>query len=260
MKFKYIYGPVSSWRLGNSLGIDLLSQERKVCSFNCLYCQLGEETDYSLERKVYVPTVKIIEELKRLPLGQIDYLTFSGQGESTLAKNLGEVIKTIRTLRKEPIAILTNATLIAQEEVKNELSLTNFVIAKLDASSQKELNLINKPIPGVKFDEIYQGIKSFKKEYKGKLALQMMFIKESNEHLERLAELALEIAPDEIQVNTPLRPCQTLPLSKEEIFKIKKFFKKLNSKKLRVISVYDREHKKIKPLNVEDTLKRRGKD
>ena len=95
-QFKYIYGPVPSWRLGSSLGIDLLSQEKKICNFDCIYCQIGKTESYTAERKVYIPVKKVIDELKFVPLVNIDYITLSGRGEPTLAKNLGEVIDAIK--------------------------------------------------------------------------------------------------------------------------------------------------------------------
>ena len=100
-KFKYIYGPVSSWRLGSSLGVDLLSGREKLCSFDCIYCQLGEIKTHTAQRRLYVPTKKVIAEIKTLPNIHVDYIAFSGRGEPTLAVNLGRTIKAIKKLRKE---------------------------------------------------------------------------------------------------------------------------------------------------------------
>jgi wyosine [tRNA(Phe)-imidazoG37] synthetase (radical SAM superfamily) len=208
---------------------------------------------YSCERKIYISTHKIIDEVKQLPELKIDYITFSGRGEPTLSANLADVIKIIKTLRKEKVAILTNSSLINRDDVRKALSLADFVVVKLDAYSQNTLKLINKPLSSIKFDDIYNGIKLFRKEYTKKLALQIMFIDENKEYADRLAELSLAIAPDEVQINTPLRQCEVKPLSCEEIFKIKGYFKGLN-----VISVYDKEYKNITPISLEDTLIRRG--
>ncbi|MFH1563037.1 MAG: radical SAM protein [Nitrospirota bacterium] len=250
---KYIYGPVSSWRLGSSLGIDLLSQKKRICTFDCIYCQLGRERDYEIERKVYVPTREVIEELERLPQTGIDYITLSGRGEPTLAQNLGEAIKAIKVIRKEPVAVLTNASLIIKDEIRKELSLADFVSVKLDASSRESYELINKPAPGIKFEAIINGIKQFRKEYRGRFGLQIMFIGQNKANATELAKLAFEINPDEVQLNTPLRPCETKPLFKEEISLIEGYFKGLN-----VVSVYDGKHKDVRPISLKDTSKRRG--
>ncbi|MBN1684060.1 MAG: radical SAM protein [Gammaproteobacteria bacterium] len=262
--FKYIYGPVPSWRLGSSLGVDLLSQTEKICNFNCIYCQLGKTTNYEAIRKIYVPTKDIIEELKKLPPVSIDYITFSGRGEPTLAKNLGETIKAIKKIRKEPIAILTNAALMNDPKIRAELALTDFIAAKLDVCSQEQLEKINQPEAHIQFDDIVQGIRAFRKEYPNKkLALQMMFIEQNKDNLEQFVKLINQIEPDEVQINTPLRTSPIKPLSKKEILNIKAYFSEHISapKKIDVISVYDeREKKEIHPISDQDTLKRRGKN
>jgi len=252
-EFKFIYGPVASWRLGSSLGIDLISTT-KICTFNCIYCQLGPTLNYPKKRKLYVPTEEIIEELNGLAKVSIDYITFSGLGESTVAKNLGTTIGAIKALRKEPVAVLTNSSLMDREEVREELSLADFVIAKLDVYSNESLGVINRPMEGIEFDMILEGIRRFRKEFNGKLGLQIMFVEENKANAKELALLAREIGPDEVQINTPLRPCDVKPLSKKELSEIKKFFKGMN-----VVSVYDAERKGVLPISKEATLKRRGK-
>ena len=252
--FKYIYGPVPSWRLGSSLGIDPISQTGKVCTFDCVYCQLGKTEHFTNERKTFIPVTKIIEELDLLPPVQIDYITFSGRGEPTLAGNLGRMIKAIKKIRKEKIAILTNSSLLNRKDVQEDLLPADFVVAKLDADSQKVFDIVNKPIDAIKFDSIVEGIKDFRGIYKGKMALQIMFIDENKKYARNIAQLAKDINPDEVQINTPLRPCSVKPLSKTELMEIENYFDGL-----KVVSVYNAEKKKVKPISNEDTLKRRGK-
>ena len=253
-EFLYIYGPVSSWRLGVSLGIDLFSSSKKICSFNCIYCQLGSTTRFTKKPGVYVPTQKIIEELEQLPKIKIDYITFSGRGESSLAKNLAEATKAVKKLKIAPVAILTNSSLIDQAEIRKNLSFADFVIAKLDSYSQESLEKINQPAKAIKFRKIIQGIKQFKKDFKGKFALQIMFTEENQGDVETLAKLAREINPDQIQINTPTRPCKVRRLSREAITRVKKYFAGLN-----FISVYDARPKKVVAFSKKETLIRRGK-
>ena len=252
--FKYIYGPVPSWRLGSSLGIDPISQREKICTFDCVYCQLGKTEDFTGERKVFIPVTKIIEELDLLPPVRIDYITFSGRGEPTLAANLGRMIKAIKRIRKEKIAVLTNSSLLNRRDVQEDLLPADFVVAKLDAGSQSVFETVNKPMDVIKFDAILEGIKNFRSIYKGKLALQIMFIAENKKYAEKIAGLAKEIDPDEVQINTPLRPCGVKPLSRIELETIEGYFDGLN-----VVSVYKAEKKKVKPISNKGTLKRRGK-
>ncbi len=253
-EFRYIYGPVPSWRLGSSLGIDLLSQDKKLCTFDCTYCQIGRTLDYTKGRKVYVPTEEVVKEIESLPEVWIDYITFSGRGEPTLAENFGDAIKAVKEVRKEKIAVLTNSSLIGEERIREELSLADFVCLKLDACDEETLKRINKPQGEIRFEPLLRGIMQFRKEYHGRLALQIMFLEENRRKAGRLADLAREVMPDEVQINTPLRPCGAKPLSESEVIKIKRDFEGLN-----VVSVYEAGHKEVTPLSSEDTLRRRGK-
>lgn len=256
-KCKYIYGPIFSWRLGRSLGIDLLSKEKKLCTFDCLYCQLGKTYSFTTERSIFVPTSEIVEEIRKLPPLKIDYITFSGRGEPTLASNLGEMIIAVKENRKEKVAVITNSSLVNIKEVRNELSLADFVIAKLDAYSQSSFQLINNPLSTIRFREIVKGIKQFRKEYGGKLALQIMFIDENKDKAAELADLCRVIQPTEVQINTPLRPSSVPPLSKKVIKEITGYFDNISN--VKKISVYETIKKRVLPLTKEETLKRRGK-
>ncbi|MDD5115967.1 MAG: radical SAM protein [Candidatus Omnitrophica bacterium] len=257
--FEYIYGPVPSWRLGSSLGIDLLSQKDKICNFDCIYCQIGHSRRLVCERKVYVHVGKIIDELDGFSGTKADYITFSGRGEPTLAVNLGEAIKAVRLIRKNKIAVLTNSVLIGQEDVRKDLALADFVVAKLDACSQESLGLINRPEEKVEFSGILEGIKEFRKNYLGRLALQIMFLRDNRQSAGEYAYLAKCINPDEIQVNTPLRHCNVEPLGKEEILRIKEYFISA-CKGVNIVSVYDeRKMDDVRPISDAQTLKRRGK-
>lgn len=166
---------------------------------------------------------------------------------------MGEIAKEIRKIRKEKIAILTNASIIDRKDVQEDLKLMDFVIAKLDAHSQRLFSKINKPAKTIKFNKIVKGLKKFKSRYRGKFAIQAMFINENKDYAEEIATLVREINPDEVQLNTPLRPCKTRPLTKRETEGIKKFFEGTN-----YISVYNGKKKKVRPLGKKNVLRRRG--
>jgi len=252
--FKYIYGPVPSWRLGRSLGIDLLSGKKKVCTFDCIYCQLGKTKGFTTKRKLYVPAEKVIEEIKRLPDARIDYITFSGRGEPTLAANLGQTIRAVKKIRKEPVAVLTNSTLLYRKDVRKELSLADLVAVKLDADSARSLKLINRPAKGIGFSDILKGIKQFRKEFRGRLALQIVFTEKNRGIAGKIAGLAKSIQPDEIQICTPTRPSPVKALSRRAILQIKRHFRGM-----KVISFYEARRKKVRPISAKGTMLRRGK-
>jgi wyosine [tRNA(Phe)-imidazoG37] synthetase (radical SAM superfamily) len=252
---KYIYGPVNSWRLGRSLGIDPISSEKKICTFDCVYCQIGGAKPCGLKRKFFVPVKEIIRELKSLPMPDIDYITFSGTGEPTLEKNLGRMIKAVKLIRKEKVAVFTNSTLLNKKDVQSALMRADLVEAKLDAPSEAMFKSINRPAHIFTVKSIISGIKKFRKNYKGRLALQVMLTKDNIMCAERLAKIAFSIKPDEVHLNTPLRPSLARPASKAEIKKARKYFDGL-----KVLSVYDAPHRiKVKPISIKQTMSRRGK-
>jgi len=256
--FKYIYGPVASWRLGISLGVDLLSRKKKTCTFDCIYCQVGKAGPFCGERKVFVPLKEIIREINSLPRRHLDYITFSGSGEPALAKNLGQAIRTVKKLKRAAVAVITNGSLLSQKDVSRDLQAADFVLVKLDAPSEALLRRINRPRADMKFSSLLKGIKKFRAGFKGKLGLQIMFIKENKDCAKEMAGLAKELQPDEIQLNTPLRPCAVKPLSKKEMEQIKSHFIRICADKIKITGVYDAVRKNVTPINKCDTLRRRG--
>ncbi|MEW5691736.1 MAG: radical SAM protein [Candidatus Hydrogenedentota bacterium] len=254
-KLKYVYGPVPSWRLGSSLGIDPISRKHKICSFDCVYCQLGKTKTCTDQRKEFVAIEQIIKELKSLPPLQIDYITLSGTGEPTLAKNLGRLILKIKNVRPEKIAVLTNASLLSQTAVRQDLLAADLVAVKLDAATQEIFEAVNKPVKRIRLNDIIRGIKDFRNEYTGQLVLQIMFIEHNQHQVKQLAALADEIKPDEAHLNTPLRPCGVRPLSQQDMDVIKRYFKNQQ-----VVMVYDAKVKQIQPISSAETIRRRGKN
>jgi len=248
-----IYGPVPSWRLGRSLGIDLLSTKGKTCSFDCVYCQLGRTAHPLAERREFVSTSRLWLELEKVKGVPADYATFSGVGEPTLASNLGQAIETVKSVLGLPVAILTNSSLMPKEEVCQELALADVVVAKLDAPSEELFHQINRPSIAHTLAEIWQGIMRFRSKYQGKLALQMMFMETNKDYAGKMAGMAAQLAPDEIQINTPLRPCGVTPLPPEEISLIRREFASLKG----VITVYEATKLEVTPLNPEETRRRR---
>ena len=247
-----IYGPVPSWRLGRSLGVDMVSQQAKTCSFDCVYCQLGPTRIRSTERREFVPLDRVIAELDALPQLEVDTVTFSGTAEPTLAANLGEAIRAVKERLCTPVAVLTNSSMMPDAQVRRELALADVVVAKLDAPTEALLQEVNRPAPGITLTRIVEALRLLRQEYHGRLALQMMFFDANENCAEALAALARELMPDEVQVNTPLRPCAVQPLSPEAIGQIHQAFGGL-----RVVSVYEARRPKVDPLDIQETAARR---
>lgn len=250
-----IYGPVPSWRLGRSLGVDLVSTEGKTCSFDCIYCQLGRTVYPQVERREFVTMTQLARELEEVKNNVVaDYVTFSGMAEPTLASNLGEAIRIAKSILSVPVAILTNSSLMPREDVCSDLAQADVVVAKIDAANEHMFRQINNPVVTYSFDQILYSIEDFRKSFKGKLDLQMMFISINKNYASQMADIARQISPDEVQLNTPLRPCPVKPLTPEAMAIIKNEFTGL-----RVVNVYQGLKPEVMPLNLEETLRRRPK-
>jgi len=254
-EMKPVYGPVPSWRLGISLGIDPIC-EVKVCSFDCIYCQLGETTRKTIERDIFVDTKLIEQELRELPYAPkvYDVVTLSGTGEPELAKNLGDIIEVVRDVTKLPVAILTNSSLMYDRNVRKDLSKADIVAAKLDTPNENLFKKINNPHPDTDFDSMLEGMIKLRDEFDGKYALQMMFIEQNRLYAKEMREIAEKIRPDEVQIDTPFRLCRVPKLNPDELKKVTKAFEGMN-----VISYCESKKPRIKPIDESETLKRRPK-
>ena len=200
-----VYGPVESWRVGRSLGVDLLCNT-SVCSFRCVYCQLGSINLHTGERKVYVKTERVLADLAVSRWREADVITLSGSGEPTLAANLGEVIRAVKTLTGRPVLVLTNATTLNDAQVRRDLCPADGVFCKLDAADERNFRIIARPVAGITLGAVVEGIKRFRGEYAGRLAVQVMLLRQHRGRAEEFARLLGEIGPDEVQLNAPLRP------------------------------------------------------
>jgi len=208
--FKYLFGPVPSRRLGMSLGVDLVPN--KVCSLDCVYCEVGKTTKLTADRKEYIPLNKIKEELTYYFQNNPDpdYITFSGSGEPTLNIYIGEVLQFIKEQKPQiSVAVLTNGTLFFNKDVRQALMNADVVLPSLDAATQKTFEMINRPAQRINITECIQGIVDFRKEFTGKIWLEVFILPGYNDHPEELLEIKkaiLQIKPDSIQLNTLDRP------------------------------------------------------
>ncbi|ACL69859.1 radical SAM protein [Halothermothrix orenii] len=210
MKLKYIFGPVLSRRLGKSLGIDLIPF--KTCSLDCVYCECGKTDKLTLERKEYVPTEEVINELKKYLYNRpkLDYITFSGSGEPTLHKGIGEIISFLKDNYPEyKVALLTNSTLLYRNQVISEIKGCDLIVPSLDAVSEEIFQKINRPVSGLNAELIVKGLINLRKNYNGKMWLEIFIIPDLNDNKKELMlfkEAINRIKPDKIQLNVLDRP------------------------------------------------------
>jgi wyosine [tRNA(Phe)-imidazoG37] synthetase (radical SAM superfamily) len=205
----YLYGPVPSRRLGRSLGVDIVPF--KTCTLDCVYCQLGKTTRQTVERKEYVPVEEVLAELKaRLDKGlEADYITIGGSGEPTLHSGLGRLIEGIKKLTAIPVALLTNGTLFYLPEVRSDCASADVILPSLDAGDQEAFKKINHPHAEITFERLVDGLCALRREYKGRIWLEVFCIERfntDNTEIARIGEAIRKIGPDKVHLNTAVRP------------------------------------------------------
>jgi wyosine [tRNA(Phe)-imidazoG37] synthetase (radical SAM superfamily) len=206
------FGPISSRRLGKSLGVNNILPQ-KVCTYSCVYCQIGLTNRYCITRQVFYDPTIILREVKH-HLEKISkedwphYLTFVANGEPTLDINLGKSIGLLKTIGI-PIAVITNASMLSVPRVRDDLMLSDWVSVKIDSVDESVWRIINRPHPSFKFDTYLQGIFDFSKEFKGRLVTETMLIKDLNDTEELLtstANLISLVMPSRAYISIPTRP------------------------------------------------------
>ena len=208
-KKKYLYGPVPSRRLGLSCGVDIVPF--KVCTLDCIYCQLGATTEKTIERKEYVPPEAVLAELREtLAEGlKADFITISGSGEPTLNSRLGELIDGIKKITNIPVAILTNGTLLYRPDVRADCAKADVVLPSLDAGDKQTFEQVNRPHKDINIEKLISGLCDFRNEYAGQIWLEVFLIEGMNTDAGQIAKIKniiKRIRPDKVQLNTAVRP------------------------------------------------------
>jgi len=208
---KHVFGPVQSRRLGRSLGIDPVPL--KTCNFSCIYCQLGRTRPLTNKRKAFFGVSSILAEFATT-LGShgsdfIDWITFVGSGETTLFSRLGSLIRFVKSMTELPVAVITNGSLLYLPRVRDELSAADAVLPSLDAGSDTMYARINRPHCDYSFAQHVAGLIEFRKQYSGKLWVEVMLLNGVNDSPNALWDIASvldRVEPDEIHISTPNRP------------------------------------------------------
>ncbi|MFA5271336.1 MAG: radical SAM protein [Candidatus Omnitrophota bacterium] len=274
----YFYGPVPSRRLGFSLGVNLTP--KKFCTFNCIYCQIGKTSKLTAKRFFYTDMERLKKQLKEIvsKKPRIDYISISGMGEPTLHKKLDLIIDAIKriTKNKYPVAVITNSSLLYNKEVRDELLSADLIVPSLDAATKKSFIKIDKPQKNITFEKIINGLVSLRKEFRGKIWLEIMLIGGINDSLEeayRFKALVKKINPDKVQLNLPVRPSGVkITLPEYDRMKV---IKKIIGKKAEIVSSFYKQaqrrfsqsieqdiikYLKVRPATLIDLTKSLGQD
>lgn len=214
----YVMGVINSRRLGRSLGLDVIGADGvKRCNFNCVYCEVGNGR-YETKRGVYADFDVAIKELEEHITSDIDVITFSGNGEPTLSSDLGRYIDEIHKISDIPVCVITNSSLLSDEQIKKELMNADIVMPSIDSCNTDSFNKIDRP-RGLKLESIMKSIIEFSNDYNGKLYLEILFVKNFNDSdadIESLISFVKKVKLDELHINTIDR----VPAEKVELFSI----------------------------------------
>jgi wyosine [tRNA(Phe)-imidazoG37] synthetase (radical SAM superfamily) len=220
----YCFGPVPSRRLGLSLGVDILPH--KVCNLDCIYCELGPTLQKTCKKDRYRPIEPIQEELEGLLKRGIhfDTLTITASGEPTLHEDLGRLVSFAKDVLKiGRLALLTNATLLSDPDVRNAVAQTDILLPSLDAARETSFRRVNRPCQELSIQRIIQGLHDLQLEYKGSMWLEVLLVKGINdapEDIDALKQAVNFIQPAKVQLNTVNRPPAVewaKPLSLQEL-------------------------------------------
>jgi wyosine [tRNA(Phe)-imidazoG37] synthetase (radical SAM superfamily) len=210
----YIFGPVNSRRLGRSLGIDLFRE--KICSLNCIYCEVGATVKLTCERAEYAPAAAIIAEIDAFfsqeeRAAAVDFVTVTASGEPVLHSGLGIIISHLKQRAGKPVAVLTNGTLLWDAQVRQELALADVVIPSLDSALPTGFRKIDRPARCVDLEQLIEGLAVFSQEFRGQIWLEILFaagVNDSEEEVAALCQATERMRLDRIQLNTVARPPQ----------------------------------------------------
>ena len=206
------FGPIPSRRLGRSLGINNIPP--KVCTYSCVYCQIGKTSNVKIYPQVfYSPSQIFIEVQEKVEKSRekgesIDYLTFVPDGEPTLDINLGQEIQLIKSLGVK-IAVISNASLLEQEQVRENLKEADLVSLKVDSTEEEIWRKVNRPHRNLHLGSLLEGILEFAGTFKGKMITETMLIKDINDdsqHLKKVADFLAQLKPNRSYLSLPIRP------------------------------------------------------
>jgi wyosine [tRNA(Phe)-imidazoG37] synthetase (radical SAM superfamily) len=206
------FGPIPSRRLGHSLGINNIPP--KVCTYSCVYCQLGRTDKMGAERGAFFQTEEIlravtakVEQVRRAGEA-IDFLTFVPDGEPTLDIHLGREIELLKALGIK-IAVITNSSLIWRTDVRADLMKADWISLKLDSVQERIWRDIDRPHRALSLDSILRGMLAFREAYRGELVTETMLVgglNDRDEELRGVADFLVRLRPDRAYLSIPIRP------------------------------------------------------
>ena len=248
--YKHVFGPVPSRRLGISLGVDLV--KHKSCNMNCVFCECGATPKLADKRKSFKDIKEVENEIKAvLKDVKPDYVTFSGSGEPTLSKDLGEIINWIKDNTNVSVCLITNSLLLNNDEVIKEVQRADLIIPTLNSVDDDIFHKINRPSKDIHISMIMSGLQKLSAVFKGRIYLETFIIEGLNdgeEHIKRMAEFLRTIKFTKIQLNSLARrgtESWVKPASIEALNNVKKIFAENGIENVEIVKELSERKEKI---------------
>jgi len=206
---KYVFGPVPSRRFGRSLGVNPLP--RKICNYSCVYCQLGRTPKLQAERVALFDTAEVVADVKKaVSSGEgVDYISFMGDGEPTLASNLGDMAEGVRRFWNGKMALITNGSMFRLPEVRAVARYFNVISPTVSAGDERTFRRLHRPLRSLRLEEVLEGLRLLRQEYRGQIWAELMLVQGANDSLPSLLSIRKAIkyiGADRVYVNAPIRP------------------------------------------------------
>lgn len=272
---QYFFGPITSRRFGTSLGINIVPF--KICSYDCIYCEVGKTTRKISERNSYVDMDELVKEFIEVYnkyRGKIDVITVTGQGEPTLNVQLGDIILKLQSLATTPILVLTNGSLLFNEEVRAALNKADIVCTSLDAVVPELFYKVNNPALNINISNIIDGLIEFSLFYPGQLLIEILLVEDYNDsfdHIDKIIKVIKKCRYHSVQINSVYRPPAyplVRPVSKMRLLNIEKYMEDKGIRVQKVQSEYkesivDKDYLEeyilnttaLRPLSIEELTK-----
>jgi wyosine [tRNA(Phe)-imidazoG37] synthetase (radical SAM superfamily) len=243
------FGPVPSRRLGRSLGINNIPP--KTCSYSCVYCQVGKTNTLTVDRQAFYKPEDLSRAVRRKIYDvtarneRIDYLTFVPDGEPTLDLNLSKELSSLKQTGM-PTAVITNASLLWRDDVREDLQKADFISLKVDAVSENLWRKVNRPHKNLRLNIVLEGIRKFTEEFQGTVVSETMLIGniDYGDEFERIAGFLTELKKlNKAYIAIPTRPPteKWVKRAKENVMNaaFQAFSKKLGASKVEYLLGYE---------------------
>lgn len=248
--FKHVFGPVPSRRLGVSLGVDLVTP--KSCNMNCIFCECGATKELRKKRERFKDPdevkLEISEVLKKI---KPDYITFSGSGEPTLSKDIGDIIDWIKEHTDVKVCVITNGLLLDDGKVVDEISKADLIIPTLNSVDNLIFKKINRPSSEVDISELMAGLRNLSEKYRGDIYIESFIVEglnDSDEHTEKMAKFLKNLKFTKLQLNSLDRPGTenwVKPATQETLKRVKERYNLCGIENVEIVSEMKEIDKKI---------------